>query len=112
MAVNPRAERFFRAAWRVSMPLWLWAAHFFVSYAMVAATCLRDLNDDTTRLGLGVLTVGVAAWLAALLLARPTRRAHEISRSRGIERLRRAAAALALLAVAWSALPLLGLRVC
>ncbi len=112
MAVTPRAERFFRAAWRVTMPLWLWAAHFFVSYAMVAATCLRHLHDDTTRLGLGLLTVLVAGWLAALLLHRHPSRTHGIAQSRGIERLRRAAAALALVAVAWSALPLLALRAC
>jgi hypothetical protein len=92
------------------MPLWLWAAHFFAAYVLVAASCMRGWAQGGVRAVMLVVTVAVAALLAAVLL-------RALQRCRGayagwVPALRAGAAALALVGVAWAALPMLVVPVC
>lgn len=106
MAVNGRIG-FWRGVARVSLPLWLWAAQFFGAYALVAAGAMGHLPAGVDRMmALGLVGL-VALALAAIVVAAGL--AWRRGERRAMESLRGGAALLALLAVAWGAVPLLAL---
>jgi hypothetical protein len=106
------SEPFFRRALRAALPLLVWIAHVAFSYGLAAAQCspggLRAGGPDRALLG----AVTAAALLACALLAW-RRRAALIDRQAGLaERAGALLALLAVVAIAWSALPLLLVRGC
>jgi hypothetical protein len=108
-------ERFLaRLAW-ASAPLWAWALHFFLAYALVAVGCdagpggLRRLEPATLR-GLAVGT-GLVAWLAIAACARSACRGRAV-RGRLLDAALALAALLAAVGVGWTLLPLLLLPPC
>jgi hypothetical protein len=95
-----------RALWTI-LPLLIWIGHFAFSYALAAAQCtpagLRQ--DGPDRLLLGVVTLAalaVCAWLAW------RGRGALLDRDAGLaQRAGALLAVLALVAIAWSGMPLL-----
>lgn len=107
-------DRFFVRALRGSLPLWIWAAHFFISYALVAAQCSPAAiePDAPRRWQLAVLTLAaVAACLALLWRDRAVLR--NAGEHAGLHDWAAAASAvLALAGIAWTGLPLMLLDGC
>lgn len=98
--------------------LW-WAAHFGVSYVFIAASCVSPLRDaawggvSVIRLGLLVMTLPLVAWLAWRAFAALHRPREEPPPASSLQRAARMASSLlALMAVAWTLIPMLVLRVC
>ena len=94
--------------WAVA-PLLIWAAHFFLCYAWTAASCQRGADPS--------VALGVASALAlgagAALLARAVRRLSRAPRPvRLIDWVHFGSAALALVAIAWTCVPMLMLDLC
>lgn len=97
-----------KMVWAV-MPLLIWAAHFFFCYAWTAASCQRGADPS--------VALGVASALAlgagAALLARAVRRLCRAPRPvRLIDWVHFGSAALALVAIAWTCVPMLMLDLC
>lgn len=103
-----RADEFATASRTAMLPLAIWAAHFIGCYAAVAAGCNAGLDTigfgtvPLLQIGLITVTLLVMIWLAAMSRTAWRRRA-------GI---RCAFAALALVAVGWTLLPLASLPLC
>lgn len=85
-----------RQFWHGGAPLLLWAAHFAVSYV---------LGCHAPLLALSLLAMGACAWM--LWRAAPLR-----EEARLLDWARGGGAALALLGIAWTTLPLLLLGGC
>lgn len=110
-------ERFLaRLAW-ASAPLWAWALHFFLSYALVAIGCdagpggVRRLEPATLR-GLA-LGAGLLAWLAIAACARGACRTRSpAEQGRLLDTALALVAVLAAIGVGWTLLPLLLLPPC
>ncbi|HEY0858777.1 MAG TPA: hypothetical protein VGE16_17060 [Albitalea sp.] len=107
---------FFRASVRASLPLWWWALHFAFCYVGLAAGCTAGWDLGASLLGSPLRTTLVlgsaiaVAGAAALLL-------HAWRQSRTVDgallaRVRLAAAAMALIGIAWTSVPLLLLPLC
>jgi hypothetical protein len=111
MMPQPR-ESFWRRLLAGTLPLLVWSLHFAFAYGLAAAQCtpagLRPGGPDRTLLGGATLVaIGACAWLAW--------------RARGVPRridaglldwARLVLAVLALVAVAWTGVPLLLLAGC
>jgi hypothetical protein len=92
-------ERFFHRLWQGTAPLVLWAAHFFFCYLYAAAGCRRE--SWAVLLGVTLLALVLAGWLVWAGWrhgGRPRSLLHMAQRG---------GALLALVAIGWSALPLL-----
>jgi hypothetical protein len=96
-------------------PLLLWALHFFGAYVFAAAACLTSLAD-TEWMGRSVIWLVLIVWtMAALLCAlwlliRAGRRRRPDGRL--LSGVRLGCAALGLVGIAWTGLPLLLLSTC
>lgn len=91
------------------MPLLVWAAHFFFCYAWTAAACQRG-HDPAAALGVAsTLALGLGGLLLFLALRRLRR---SPAPWRLIDWVNCAVAALSLVALAWSCVPLLMLPPC
>ena len=107
-------ESFWSGFLHACLPLAIWAGHFFASYVFVAVGCRAGL-DTRFLLGLPLLNLALmAATLLALvalawILLHPgdTRSKDAVGAA-----FRRGAAGLSLVAVTWTALPVLLLRSC
>lgn len=96
-------ERFFVRLWQGTAPLVLWAAHFFFCYLVAASGCRR--GTWAVLLGATLLALAAAGWLA--WRAWQGWRSDPAPASHGMLRMAQLAGAmLALVAIAWSALPL------
>ena len=112
-------ESFWSGFAHACLPLAIWAGHFFASYVFVAVGCRAGL-DTRTVLGIPLLSLGLmAATLLALaalawVLLHPgrARTAASSSKDAVATSFRRGAAGLSLVAVAWTAVPVLLLRSC
>lgn len=91
-------ERFFHKLWQGTAPLVVWAAHFFFCYLYAAAACGRGTWAVLAGVTLAALAAaGRLAWQAWPPGGRP----------RGmLQAARLGGAILALVAIAWGALPL------
>ena len=83
----------------------VWAAHFTAIYALTALACARDAAD-AVRMAIAIATL-VAAAVAAAIVVREWRR-----RAAFEGWLAAAIAALAFVAIAWQAVPMLVLAPC
>ncbi|HWT73068.1 MAG TPA: hypothetical protein VN361_12865 [Oxalicibacterium sp.] len=98
-------------------PLLLWALHFFGAYVFAAASCTTALAD-TVWFGQAAIRLTLIVWtIAALLLAgwlllRACRALRETGRRHLLSGARAGCAALGLLGIVWTALPLLTLSAC
>lgn len=102
-------DRLLRMMMLTVAPLLVWAVHFFFCYAWTAVACQRG-GDPAMALGVAsALALGVAA----LLALRALRRLCSVPRPvRLIVWVHFASAALALVAIAWTCVPMLMLRSC
>lgn len=97
-----------KMVWAVS-PLLVWAAHFFFCYVWTAASCQRG-GDPALVLGMAsALALGAGAALLAKALRRLSRAPKPV---RLIDWVNFASAALALVAIAWTCVPMLMLNLC
>lgn len=97
-------DGFWGQLWQGTAPLVLWAAHFFFCYLVAAGACGRPGSGAITRAvlaGATLLALGAAGWLL-----RQAWRSGEPPRSL-LHMARLGGAILALVAIAWGALPLL-----
>ncbi|CAN7335414.1 hypothetical protein [Rhizobacter sp. LjRoot28] len=102
-ARSPR-DGLFAGVWSATAPLAVWALHFAFSYVAVAAMCTRAVAAAPPSLM--PMLVGVTV-IALLVLAVWTWRAlRSTSDPTLIRTVRRTCALLALLGVAWTAVPL------
>lgn len=90
-------------------PLLVWAAHFFFCYAWTAAACQRG-GDPAAALGVAsVLALITAGLLLAASLRRLCGAPQQVSL---IVWVHFASAALALVAIVWTCVPMLMLEMC
>lgn len=90
-------------------PLLVWAAHFFFCYAWTAAACQRG-GDPAAALGVAsVSALGAAGLLLAFALRRLCRTPQPVPL---IDWVHFASAALALVAIVWTCVPMLMLEMC
>ena len=111
-----RAAPFFPAAARASLPLWLWALHFAFCYVAVAVGCRAGWQHPGAA-GLsplqGLLGWGSAAALGgAVVLLVHAWRHRATAPGALLARVRSVVAALALIGIAWTSIPLLLLPTC
>lgn len=110
------SERFLRRLALASAPLWIWALHFFLVYALVAVGC--DAGPDGARRLAAVPLRGIALAAGGLALgaialgwhAAGRRHAREPGRLRDVAR--HAGALLAAIGVAWGMLAVLLVAPC
>ncbi len=102
-------ERLLGQTWRATAPLVLWAAHFSVCYALVAAECSPALARQPSMAVLWLATgVALATCLWMLWRARAV-----LEGGAGLVQLAQAGSAvLALAGIGWTAVPLLLLGGC
>ena len=102
---------FFAGSMRAAAPLWTWALHFAFCYVAVAVGC--DAGGDLAALRWTLVAGSVVAIAAAALLTLSAWRNARQAAHRGLAvRVGLLAAALSLLGVAWTALPVLLLPAC
>jgi hypothetical protein len=102
------SEHFFRRVLRATLPLLIWIAHFAFSYGLAAAQCtpvgLRPGGPDRLLIGAASLAAfsvcALLAWHAWRILRRHGRTAGLLERAAFLSAL------LALIAIAWGAMPL------
>lgn len=107
-------DRFFVRVLHGTLPLLVWAAHFFVSYSLVAAQCSpAAITRDAPSLWMLALLSAVALGLCTLLLWRAWQ---TVRASAGEPALHDWAALgsgiMGLMGVVWTSLPLLMLDGC
>jgi len=100
-------ERFFRRATRASLPFLIWAAHFGFSYIVAAAQCTpgawRPAGPNPWLLGgVTLLALLVCAWIGAAAGKRLRQGSTEF-----VDYVAAASAVLAVVAIAWSGIPVL-----
>jgi hypothetical protein len=100
-------EAFWRRLFSGALPLLVWSAHFAFAYGLAAAQCtpagLRPGGPDRALLGIVTLAaIGACAWLAWRARGVPARRDAGV-----LDWARLVLAVLALVAVAWTGVPLL-----
>lgn len=107
MTVPARCDHFLRHLLQGGGPLMVWALYFFGAYALVAVACCSAFAR-TPRFGVSALRVSLwamsalAAIAIALMIVRSLRLPRGLLRSAGL-----GCGALALIGVAWTALPTL-----
>jgi hypothetical protein len=110
-----RAAPFFAGSLRASLPLWVWAAHFAACYVGVAIGCHAGWHEGTVA-GLSPLQWGLGAATAlalAVAAALAWRACRPGAPAAGLQpTVRRLLAWLALLGIAWAAVPVLVLPSC
>lgn len=102
--VRGPSDGLFAGVWAATAPLAVWALHFAFSYVAVAALCTRAAAAAPPSLMpmlvgvtvIALLVLGVWTWRAMRSTAEPTL----------LRTVRRTCALLALLGVAWTAVPL------
>ncbi|HET6600055.1 MAG TPA: hypothetical protein VFG60_08835 [Burkholderiaceae bacterium] len=105
-------DLFFRKAWLGGAPLLVWALHLFGAYAFVAISCCSAFAETqwfgvaAPRLVLLAASVLALAAIVALLL-RGLREPESLLRTAST-----GTAALALIGVAWTTLPMLLMPMC
>ena len=109
----PANDQLLKSITKGSAPLVVWAAHFFGVYVIVAAACtgaVRDgVHDRMAVLGMPlILLSALALGVVATLLWRALRRPHNSL----LAWARIGGALLALIAIAWTSVPLLILPPC
>ncbi|GGY10458.1 hypothetical protein GJV26_27460 [Massilia dura] len=97
-------DRFFHKLWQGTAPLVLWATHFFFCYLYAASGCRRE----TWAVLLGVTLAALA--LAGWLVRQGWQGGKEPRTLLGMAQL--GGAVLALVALAWSAMPLFVFGAC
>ena len=109
------SERFLRRLALASAPLWIWALHFFLVYALVAVGC--DVGPDGARRldvaplrGAALASGGLALGAIALGWRAAGRRRARRGRLRDVAR--HAGALLAAVGVAWGMLAVLLVAPC
>jgi len=107
-------ERFFRPLMYGTLPLLIWAAHFFAVYLLVAAQCSPALITPTAPRGAALATLSVLALGAcALLLWRARATLRGAGRDSGLlDWARAGSAVLAMLGVIWTSVPMLLINGC
>lgn len=109
-------DRLFLPVMDACAPLLLWALHFFGAYVVAAASCTTALADAVwlgqAAIRLMLLVWTIAALLFAVWLLLRARREGRKARRRLLSGARVGCAALGLLGIAWTALPLLALSAC
>lgn len=97
----------------------LWAAHFGVSYVFIAAGCVSPLREmawagvPVIRLGLLAITLPLLAWLAWRALAAMRCPREALPPASSLQRAARlGGSVLAAVAIGWTVIPMLALRVC
>jgi hypothetical protein len=107
-SAHPANEHFFRRVLRATLPLLVWIADFAFSYGLAAAQCspvgLRPGGPDRLLLGGASLAAfgacALLAWRACRILRRRGRAAGLLDRAAFLFAL------LAMVAIAWAAMPL------
>jgi hypothetical protein len=107
MSEHPHGEHFFRRVLRATLPLLIWIAHFAFSYGLAAAQCapagLRPGGPDRFLIaGASLAALGACAllaWRACRILRRRGRAAGLLERAAFL------LALLAMVAIAWGAMP-------
>lgn len=110
-------EHFFARALHGSLPLLVWAAHFFASYVLVAAQCSPALmTPDGPSMWLLALMSAAGLGVCAVLLWRAwqaVRKARAAGREPALtDWAAFGSSVLALVGIAWTTLPLLMLEHC
>lgn len=90
-------------------PLLVWAAHFFFCYAWTAAACQRGNDPAMALVVASVLALGAAMALSMRALRQLCRAPPPV---RLMVWVHFAAAALALIAIAWTCVPMLMVGMC
>jgi hypothetical protein len=114
------ADGFAAGTSRGVLPLVIWAAHFFLSYASAEIACALDLQRVTLAgipspsIWLWMLTVAAIAFLIVLMvLAVQNEKARAVATSGStLATVRVGAAILALVGVLWSAVPIVFAPLC
>lgn len=115
-ATRQRQERFFSRSFDATLPMLVWAAHFFAAYAWTAGGCKTDwayaMWGDWSAMRI-VLLLGTVCALAlnAGLLMRAMRRYRSHS-ERLMSGMRLGCGVLGIIGIAWTAVPMLVLPVC
>lgn len=111
-----RRSPFFHGSWRGTLPLLIWAGHFFTCYVVVALACDQGWGMQAwmawsalqwALLALSALAVGGLGWLTAMA-CRDAMRATGAT----LAQVRFLAAFLSLIATLWTAVPILWLPTC
>jgi hypothetical protein len=97
-------DHFSRKLWQGTAPLVLWAAHFFFCYLYAGSGCRPETWGVLA--GVTLLALGAAGWLAWQGWRAGGRRRGVLAMAQ------RGGALLALVAIAWGALPLLAFGDC
>lgn len=107
-------DRFFVRALHGTLPLLVWAAHFFVSYALVAAQCSpAAITRDAPSVWMLAVLSAAALGLCALLLCRAWGKVRAADGEPAIhDWAALGSGVLGLMGIAWTALPLLMLDGC
>jgi len=100
-------DRFFSRATRASLPLIIWASHFAFSYIVATAQCTpggwRPEGPNPWLLGgVTLLAIAACAWIGAA-----AGRRLRAGSSDFVDYVAAASAVLALVAIAWSGMPVL-----
>lgn len=113
--MTPRAP-FFSGSWHGTVPLLIWAGHFFLCYIAVALACDQGWGRQTwmglsgLQWSLLALTAGAAgslAWLTATAC-----RSAMLATGATLAGVRLVVAFLSLVATLWTAVPILWLPAC
>lgn len=107
-------DRFFVRVLRGSLPLWIWAAHFFTSYALVAAQCSpAAITSDAPNVPvLALLSLAAAGACLALLWRERRLLRHPREHAQLLDWAAAGSGVLALAGILWTSVPLLLLDGC
>lgn len=107
-------DAFWRTVADAATPLAIWGGHFFAAYVFIAIGCRAGLDarmvagSSALTLGLAALTLLALAWLVIIMAGS----AGSAGASAAPRAIRFGTAALAWVAVAWTAIPILLISSC
>jgi hypothetical protein len=94
-------------------PLLIWAAHFALAYVVAAVACTHDFTRETeTRWLLLIASAAAIAWLAWLSVDAVRKLQRAPDRDATFTAVRFGVAALALIGVLWTTVPIALLSLC
>ncbi len=106
-------DRFLPLTLRGILPLLIWAAHFALAYVIAAVACMRDFTGESeTRWLLIVASAAAIAWLAWLTVDAVRKLQRAPGQDATFAAVQFGVAALALIGVLWTTVPIALLPVC